>query len=241
MRYLLVIKTLIKLLPVLFLLWFVWSWGFCRFYVGPGEMAIVTAKSGKPLPPGQLLAQPGERGVLADVLGEGRHLRNPIFYDWRIVPAVHIPPGKVGIVTAKFGTELPPDEFLAGDGEKGIRRRVLGPGRYRLNPVGYDVEIVNMVSVPVGFAAVVTSLSGQPTAEGTFARPGQTGIRENILQPGLYYVNPREFRVSVVEVGVNQVSLLGTEGSLVLTKSLVDDNMNPMIQGLNLRLRQEHL
>ena len=27
----------------------VWLWGFCRFYVGPNQMAIVTAKNGDPL------------------------------------------------------------------------------------------------------------------------------------------------------------------------------------------------
>ncbi|MDR1533762.1 MAG: hypothetical protein LBU64_01485, partial [Planctomycetota bacterium] len=43
---------------VLFLLaaWGVWSWGFCRFYVRPGQMAIITAKAGDPLEPGQILA-----------------------------------------------------------------------------------------------------------------------------------------------------------------------------------------
>ena len=43
--------------------WLIWQWGFCRFYVEPGYMAIITAKSGDALPPGQILAQPGQQGI----------------------------------------------------------------------------------------------------------------------------------------------------------------------------------
>ena len=32
-------------------------WIFCRVYVPEGCMAVVTAKTGKPLPPGQILAE----------------------------------------------------------------------------------------------------------------------------------------------------------------------------------------
>lgn len=47
------------------------------------------------------------------MLAEGRHFLNPIQYDVEIVPAVSIPLGKVGIVTAKVGRELPPGEIIA--------------------------------------------------------------------------------------------------------------------------------
>ncbi len=100
-----------SILLVLLALWAGWSWGFCRFYVGPGRMAIITAKSGDPLPPDQILAKPGQKGVLEDVLGEGRHIWNPLFYDWEIVDALFIPPGKVGVVTSLVGDPLPPGEL----------------------------------------------------------------------------------------------------------------------------------
>ena len=41
-------------------------WGFCRVYVPEGQMAIVTTKTGRPLPPGRILAEPGEKGVQRD-------------------------------------------------------------------------------------------------------------------------------------------------------------------------------
>ena len=103
-----------SLLLILLALWGVWSWGFCRFYVGPGKMAIITAKSGDPLPADQILAKPGQKGVLEDVLGEGRHIWNPLFYDWKIVDALFIPPGKVGVVTSLVGDPLPPGEIVCG-------------------------------------------------------------------------------------------------------------------------------
>jgi len=198
----------------------VWLWLFCRFYVPPDHMAIITAKVGEPLPPGQILAKPGQKGVLEEPLGEGRHFRNPVLYDWSIVPVVDIPVGKVGVVTSKVGEELPPGEFLAEPGQKGIWRKVLGPGKYRLNPIGYDVEIIDALTIPIGYVGVVTSLAGKETPGGKFAGPGEKGVRRDVLQPGLYYVNPKEFKVDVVEIGLNQVSLAHRGGGRVLGKQV---------------------
>lgn len=198
----------------------VWEWFFCRFYVGPGEVAVITAKSGDPLPPGQILAKSNQKGIREDVLGEGRYFLNPFLYEHKIVDAIRILPGKVGVVTSKVGDPLPQGEFLADPGQKGIWRRVLGPGNYRLNPYAVDVDIVDAVSIPVGYVGVVTSLAGKPAAEGEFAGPDEKGIRKDILQPGIYYANPKQFKIDVLEIGVNQVSLLGRTGGEVLTKTI---------------------
>ena len=195
-------------------------WTFCRVYVPAGYMAIVTAKTGKPLPPGRILAEPGEKGVQRVPLAEGRHFLNPINNDWRIEPVITVPAGSVGVVTSKTGKELAAGEILAPDDDsKGVWRRVLGPGTYRLNPEGYDVEVVNAINIPIGYAGVVTSLAGKPAPVGKFAGPGEKGVFEKILQPGLYYVNPRAYQVDVVEIGMNQVSIVGKSGTVVLTKA----------------------
>ena len=199
-------------------------WTFCRVYVPEGYMAVVTAKTGRPLPPGQILAEKGEKGVLREVLGEGRHFLDPVTREWKIVPAATIPLGSVGLVTSKVGTDLPPGDILAPDElSKGVWRRVLGPGTYRLNPEGYDIAVLSAVSIPIGYVGIVTSLAGEPAPEGSFAGPGQKGVREQPLQPGLYYVNPRAYQVDLVEVGMNQVSIMGRAGSVVLTKSQVSN------------------
>ncbi|MBR5457726.1 MAG: hypothetical protein IKV56_03070 [Kiritimatiellae bacterium] len=199
---------------------FAFLWIFCRVYVEPGMMAIVTTKTGDPLPAGAILAEPGQKGVQRIPLAEGRHFLNPITHDWRIVTAITIPAGSVGIVTSKSGRELPSGEILALDREsKGVWKDVLGPGRYRLNPEGYDVKIMSAINIPIGYVGVVTSQTGKPAAAGAFAGPGEKGVMEKVLQPGLYYVNPRAYQVDVVEIGMNQVSIVGKSGTVVLTKA----------------------
>ncbi len=224
--------SLIKALSILLIVaafgLFVWKWGFERFYVEPGYMAIITSKIGDPLPPGQILAAPGQKGIRENVLGEGRHFLNPILYEHEIVPMITIPPGKVGIMTSKVGQELPEGEFLANPGEKGIRRDVLGPGKYRINYYGYNIDIVDAISIPIGYCGVITSLSGEQAPEGQFAGLNQKGIRRDILQPGLYYVNPREYKVDVLEIGVNQVSLVGGLGGEVITKTQMTSQNSAM-------------
>ncbi|MBT8042706.1 MAG: hypothetical protein KJN98_06015, partial [Pontiella sp.] len=138
------------LVVVVIVLVFFWKWGFERFYVGPNQMAVITAKSGDPLEPGQILAREGQKGILEEPLGEGRHFLNPIFYEREIVPVTIIDPGKVGIVTSKVGEKLPTGEFIAERGQKGIWRSVLGPGKYRMNPYGYNIEIADAISIPIG-------------------------------------------------------------------------------------------
>lgn len=205
-------------------LWGIWMWCFCRITVPPGMMAIVTAKSGDDLPPGEILAAPGQKGVLREPLTEGRHFRDPIRYEWRLVPTLTIPVGKVGVVTSKVGKELPPGIILAPDHEsKGVWEGVLGPGTYRLNPEGYTVDVRDAMNIPVGYVGIVTSQTGTPAAPETFAKPGEKGVMADVLQPGLYYINPRAYQVDLVEIGMNQVSIIGRTGTVVLTKSNVSN------------------
>ncbi|VGO21079.1 SPFH domain-containing protein [Pontiella sulfatireligans] len=214
-----IISAVVTIVIILGALQFMWLWGFCRFYVGPNKMAIITAKNGKALEPGQILARDGQKGIREETLAEGRHFLNPIFYEREIVAAILIDPGKVGVVTSKVGAKLPEGEFIAERGQKGIWRSVLGPGKYRMNPYGYNVEIVDAISIPIGYDGVVTSLAGERAASGEFANAKQQGVRKDVLQPGLYYVNPKEYKVDVLEIGINQVSLMGESGGKVVTKA----------------------
>ncbi len=213
------ISGIIGCIVIILFAYFIWTWGFCRFYVGADQMAIVTSKDGLELPSGQILADQGQKGILREPLGEGRHFLNPIANDWKIVPVVIIPAGKVGIVTAKDGKSLPPGEFLADEDQKGIWKNVLGPGKYRLNPEGYDVTLADAVNIPIGYVGVVTSLSGKKAPDGQFAGPGEKGVRKDILQPGLYYINPNAYKIDVLEIGLSQVALTGREGGQVVTKN----------------------
>lgn len=228
-------KNILKIVALLALVIFfvygvIWQWGFCRFYVPPNHMAVIISQGGKELPPGQILAEKGQKGVQREVLGEGRHFRDPVMFEHKIEPVTIIPPGKIGVVTSKIGEELPPGEFLAGPGQKGILRSVLGPGKYRLNPHGYKIDIVDAKSIPIGYAGVITSLSGGQAPSGEFASDNQKGVRKDILQPGLYYVNPEQYNVDVLEIGVNQVTLAGKLGGQVVTKNRLEGQSAAMEQ-----------
>ena len=171
---------------------FVYYWFLCRFYVQPGYMAVVTAKTGKAPAAGTILVEKGEKGIWREVLSEGRHFLDPVKYEIKICQAVNIPLGKVGIVTSKVGRELAPGEVIAPDrNSKLIWRDVLGPGMYRLNPEGYSVEIVDAINIPVGFVGVVTSQTGKSPKPGEFAKPGEKGVMRDMLQPGLYYIKDK--------------------------------------------------
>ena len=56
MKYGLAVVAVLTLALVLGFVWF-----GCRIYVPQGHMAIVTAKTGDPLPEGAILAEPGQR------------------------------------------------------------------------------------------------------------------------------------------------------------------------------------
>lgn len=198
-------------------------WFFCRFYVPPGHMAVITAKSGSDPAPNTILVKRGEKGIWAEVLPEGRHFLDPVMYEVLIVPAISIPLGKVGIVTSKVGKDLPSGEIIAvGRDVKGIWRDVLGPGIYRLNPQGYNVDIVDAINIPIGYVGVVTSQTGNIAKPGQFAGQGEKGVLKDILQPGLYYINPRAYQVNVIEIGMNQVSMSGRGGSVVELKNKIE-------------------
>ena len=223
------------LMAGMFVMTFWFMWFFCRIQVEPGTMAIVTAKVGKDLPPNEILAAPGEKGVQRDPLPEGRHFLNPINYAWVIVPVITIPVGKVGVVTAKVGKELAPGEILSADEKgKGIWKDVLGPGTYRLNTQGYEVTQLDAMNIPIGYVGVVTSQTGQPVPLGQFAGPGQQGVMQNVLHPGLYYINPRAYQVDILEIGMNQVSILGRSGSVVITKSQIGSENGGELQSLQM-------
>lgn len=213
------IKTIAVSIAVIVLLilfaGFVYLWGFCRIYVEPGQMAVVTAKTGKTPVKNDILVNRGEKGIWKEVLSEGRHFLDPVSYEVKISPATVIPLGKVGIVTSKVGKELPPGEVIAPDREsKGIWKEALGPGVYRLNPEGYSVEIADAINIPVGFVGVVTSQTGKAPKPGEFAKPGEKGVMRDILQPGLYYINRYAYQVNIIEIGMNQVSMTGLDNNI---------------------------
>jgi len=186
-----------------------WNWILCRVYVRPGGMLVLSAKFGREnTNPNELRVVPeGTKGISERVLGEGRHFYNPFTYD-RLDDhrVVEIKPGFIGLVESKSGKSLPPGDFLAERGYKGLMRKVLTPGKWRLNPVAYQVSPLEATVIKPGFVGCVTSLSGTPSASGTLAKRGERGILQDVLQAGIYHLNPREYKVDIVGVGYRHIA-----------------------------------
>ncbi len=139
---------------------------------------------------------------------------------------------QVGIVISRAGKEWPHESEVVDPGYRGIQRAVLTPGTYRLNPHAYEIELEPAVVVPLGCVGIVTSQlgdmpgfetieevsigpDGQPVKGRTkrvqkLAEEGQRGVLRNVLQPGIYYLNPKVYKVDIVQIGYNELSQLRT-------------------------------
>jgi hypothetical protein len=183
-------------------------WKLFIRYVPPGQHLVVIAKNGDALDTGEVLAKQGQKGIQKDVLGEGFHFVWPIIYSTELEANTLIPPGKVGIVTAQGGRPPRDNRVLAEqDDEQGIRRQVLMPGTYRINLKGYNVEQVDMMKIEPGFVGIKRRLLGTDGATQFATKDTEKGIvKGDILQPGIYPVNTREYEILKCEVGIYQTT-----------------------------------
>ncbi|MGN6371286.1 MAG: SPFH domain-containing protein [Phycisphaerae bacterium] len=120
------------------------------------QVGILTRKFGKPLAPGQVLAETNDqKGILADTLSPGRHYLNTYAYGIELVPMVRIDPGFMGIVTCLVGKEpANPNTFVVNEGEHGIQPFLLPPGihpKYS-NKWMYKVTPIDVRSHKIEFA-----------------------------------------------------------------------------------------
>ncbi|MDA0660246.1 MAG: SPFH domain-containing protein [Planctomycetota bacterium] len=202
------------------------EWTINRIYVPVGNSLQLRYKGPLVWTFGAKMAKPGywseegEIGIQREMRGPGRHFYCPLWYERVMVEDVEILPGQVGIVTCRVGSPLPDGQFLV-DGklgettQKGILRQALGPGRYRVNPYGYTVKIVETITdessgqhkysgwidVPTGYVGVVTNLTDIPHLN------RKTGIQSNVLPPGIYLVNNYEQQIDIVEVGFRECTI----------------------------------
>lgn len=204
-----------------------WYWIFCRIEPGPDEIAIVIHKTGRNLPPDKIIAtQPDEKGIQLEVLPEGRYFKNPYAWGWQIGKTTDIPAGKLGVMTRLFGKELPPGQIIANGDSKGIVAEVLRPGKYRINPFAYHVEMFDAITIRPGCGGVVTSLVGDdvlnsslpPETRNKFlVRKGMKGVLPNVLDPGTYYLNPYMFTIAEVNLQSQRFEMSGDDAITFLT------------------------
>jgi hypothetical protein len=209
----------------------VWQWMVCRIEVPPGHSVLLTYRGPWPFgnvpqaPEGTLVqidsgGRPLQVGVLESMPGPGRHFYSPLEYRTKLVPDTIIKPGEIGQVIANFGKPLPRGTYLSDqEGYRGIRRRVLTPGRYRINDYAYKIEVVSVDAcvdpasrltrkqgdptlIPPGYVGVVTNRTDDPLT-------GQTqGIQPRVLQPGVYFLNPVDKRVDIISIGYAETTMM---------------------------------
>jgi regulator of protease activity HflC (stomatin/prohibitin superfamily) len=209
----------------------IWQWVFCRIEVPTGYSLLLRYRGPWPFgtapeAPEGTLAQTDSRGrplqigILEAMPGPGRHFYSPLEFETELVKDTKIEPGKIGVVVSKVGKPLPGGTYLADEeGYRGIRRKVLTPGRYRMNSYAYNVKIVDVDAcveprtrgnrragdpalIPPGYVGVVTNKTDDPRTKQT------QGIQDKVLQPGIYFLNPEEKRVDIISIGYNETTLM---------------------------------
>jgi regulator of protease activity HflC (stomatin/prohibitin superfamily) len=207
----------------------IWHWEVERIEVPSGKFLIRIHKWGRDLAEGEIIA-PDEsyKGVMLEVLPEGRHFLNPLFWSHEIAEMVSVPPGECLVLTRKFGKDIPP-ERITGDGdilaahdannpqqgERGIVREVLTPGSYRLNKYAYAWESRKAVEIKINQVGVRTLKVGKDPSKlrsdanrSSYVVPaGYRGIQEETVPPGTYYLNDYVESIGPVEVRSHRVEL----------------------------------
>src|SRR5512136_3143314 len=148
--------------------------------IAKGQVGVVTAQDGAPIPMGRLLAQSvpghsnfengeaflkngGQKGPQIDVLLPGTYRINLNLFQIQIAPAVVIEANKVGLVTALDGIPLPEREYVASP---------------------------------------ITGHNDYQDGSAFLTRNGQRGPQLDVLRPGTYYINPYMFSVELDDVAV---------------------------------------
>jgi uncharacterized membrane protein YqiK len=136
------------------------------------------------LPDGRILATRGEAGIQARALAPGLYwMMWPWQYAVVMQPFTVVPPGKVGLVLANDGYELPTGNilarkvecdnfqdatmFLERGGQKGRQTHVLTSGTYRINTLAFTITQTDITIIKENMVGIVTALDGVPI------RPGQ--------------------------------------------------------------------
>ncbi len=140
----------------------------------------------KELPDGRIIASRGEAGFQAKPLSPGLYF-GMWFWQYTVTMEAFtiIPEGKIGLVMAKDGSEIPTGnilglhvdcdnfqdsaKFLLNGGQKGRQTTYITAGSYRINSMLFQISITDMVRIQESMVGIITTLDGQPIEEGQIA------------------------------------------------------------------------
>lgn len=155
------------------------------------KIGLVTKKfvlfgDNKELTDSRIIATKGEAGFQAKTLAPGLYFGMWVWqYEITQQPFIIIPQGKIGLILAKDGNEIPTgsilgrkvecdnfqdaEKFLVGGGQKGRQAAYITAGSYRINTLLFTVSEVEMIQIHESMVGIVTTLDGTPIEGGQIA------------------------------------------------------------------------
>lgn len=157
---------------------------FGMVIVPENRLGLVTKKfvlfgAYRSLPDGKIIATRGEAGFQARTLAPGLYWGMWIWqYSIEMSPFTVIPEGKIGLLLANDGQEIPTgsilarrvdsdnfqdaEKFLVNGGQKGRQTAYITAGTYRINTMAFAITITDMVIIHENRVGIVTTLDGLP-------------------------------------------------------------------------------
>ena len=149
----------------------------------PPMIGLVSVKQGKDPESGAEVVDPGYKGLQKEILTPGVYKLNPQVYQVQQSPAIVIAPGYVGVVTQLAGKRGGAKDLTLSE----IRDRTSGP------------------TTQAAASHAPGSLPANPTR--LVSNADERGVRTRILQPGIYYLNPRLYKVDIVPCGYDAITI----------------------------------
>ena len=190
-------------------------------------VGLVEAMDGLPMPEGEILAEDdyiddkgvfhmGGKGPRKTVLKPGLHPINTRYLKVTQFKSVFVPEGKIGVNIRRTGEAPPYGTVLVGEktNYRGIQREIIPPGTYYVNPLAVKIEQFDATVIKKGQVGIVTKKVGRMPPPGTIlvgAEDDYQGIQREVLQPGMYYINPYEKEVRIVDAVVIQDGFVGVQ------------------------------
>jgi uncharacterized membrane protein YqiK len=157
---------------------------FGMVIVPEDRIGLITKKfvlygADKELPDGRIIAVKGEAGFQAKTLAPGLYFGMWFWqYSVTMEQFTIIPEGKIGLIMAKDGSEIPTGnilgkrvdsdnfqdavKFLENEGQRGRQASYITSGSYRINTMLFQISITDMIRIQESMVGIVTTLDGLP-------------------------------------------------------------------------------
>jgi regulator of protease activity HflC (stomatin/prohibitin superfamily) len=224
--------------------------------VGAGQVGLVTANDGAPLPESELVARVveghddyqnasaflengGQRGPQYDLLKPGTYYINPLMFEVKLDSVAVVQRGEVAVLVSNVGQRaetmtaeqralVGQEQYVVPKGFRGIQAEVEGPGVYYLNRWAYIAYIVPTTNLTIDWAEESATASA---VNATDAKGQPAGKRVQLFNP-LSVISRDGFQISVsvkvvIRVRPDQAPLMVAKiGSI---ENLIDHVIHPMI------------